>query len=104
MDLSHIYVHDGRLLRITEDTETDVLTLDVELPVSEWSEDLEAKRMVFEEVHDYQVHEALISGCPTILDISVLSKKGHWWQVRLDTNAGYREWYCSDFKLQPSKD
>lgn len=101
MDLSHIYVHDGQLLRVIEDTRDDTLTMEVELPVDSESDDFVPKFMVFENAYNYQVHEIPFSGNPTILDMKVIGQSGRWWRVRMDTNAGYREWYCTGFKILP---
>ena len=57
MDISNIYVHDGRLLRVIEDVERDTLTMEVELPLSPDSDDLVPRLLVFEDVHGYQVFD-----------------------------------------------
>jgi hypothetical protein len=35
-------------------------------------------------------------GCPVILDMHVVGEHGRWRRVRLDTNAGYRELFCTE--------
>jgi hypothetical protein len=99
MDISRIYVHDGRLLRVIEDTERDTLTMDVELPVNPDSDDLIPRLLVFDEVHGYRVFDGPFQGVPDILDMQVVGKQGRWWQVRIDTNAGYREFFCTGFTV-----
>jgi len=95
MDISTIYVHDGRLLRVVEDTERDTLTMEVELPKDEQSDDLVPRLLVFDDAYGYQVFEGPFEGCPAILDMQVVGEQGRWRRVRLDTNAGYREVYCT---------
>ena len=94
MDISSIYIHDGRLLRAIEDSETATLTMECELPVSEWSDDLVPKLLVFEDVYNYRVYEGAIHGCPTLLDIKVVGERDGRSTLRLDTTAGYRELDC----------
>ena len=99
MDLSGIYVHDGKILRVIEEPEHSRLTMQVELPVLEQSERLEPRLLVFEDVYGYQVVEGYINGCPTLLDLSVVGQEGRWSRVRLDTTVGYREILCSSVKV-----
>jgi hypothetical protein len=99
MDIDGIYVHDGRLLRVVEDTERDTLTMEVELPASEWAEELVPRSLVFEDVYGYQVSEGPFAGAPAILAMTIVGEEGRWRRVRLDTNAGYREFYCTAVKL-----
>lgn len=103
MDLSNLYVHDGRLLRVTEDTEQRTLTMEAMLPVSPMSDDLEPGCLVFEDIYGYQVFEGPISGTLTILDIKVVSKDGRWWLVRLETGAGHRQVFCKTVQLTRRK-
>ena len=99
MEITDIYVHDGRLLRIIEDTEQARLTMEVELPKDEWSDELVARRLVFDDAYGYQVFEIPFHGCPTILDIQIVGEQGRWRRVRLDTNAGYREVHCKGVRV-----
>ena len=99
MDLSGIYVHDGKLLRVIEEPEHSRLTMKDELPVLEQGERLEPRLLVFEDVYGYQVVEGYINGCPTLLDLSVVGHKGRWSRVRLETTVGYREILCSSVKV-----
>ena len=69
MEIPDIYVHDGRLLRVVEDTEQNTLTMEVELPRNESSNDLVPRLLVFEEAYGYQVFEGPFEGCPAILDM-----------------------------------
>jgi hypothetical protein len=103
MDLSHLYVHDGRLLRVTEDTEQRTLTMEAMLPVSPASDELEPGGLLFEDIYGYQVFEGPISGAPTLLDIKVVRNEGRWWLVRLDTGAGYRQVFCKTVQLTRRK-
>ena len=99
MKTSDICVHDGRLLRIVEDAERDTLTMEVELPDNPDSDELVPRLLVFNDVHGYQVFEGPFQGCPTILDMKVVGEQGRWQRVRLDTNAGYRELFCTGVRV-----
>ena len=95
MDLSSIYVHDGRLLRVIEDTEVDTLTMQVELPITPDSDALVPRILVFADAYGYQVMEGPFQGCPAILDMQIIAEQGRWRQVRIGTNAGYRTVFCT---------
>lgn len=95
MEISDIYVHDGKLLRVIEDAEQDKLKMAVMLPTSPTSDELVPRLLVFEEVYGYQIFEGRVSGCPVMLDLSIVEKSGRWSRVRIDTNHGYREFYCT---------
>jgi|ERR1043166_1241153 hypothetical protein len=94
MEISSIYIHDGRLLRVIEDAEAATLTMECELPANEWSEDLVPKLLVFEDVYNYHVCEGAIVGCPTLLDMEVVGERDGRNTLRLGTTAGYRELDC----------
>jgi hypothetical protein len=91
MDISSIYVHDGRLLRVIEDAELDNLTMEIELPVSPDRDALVPRLLVFDDVHGYQIFDGPFDGVPEILGIEVVGTQGRWTRLRIDTNAGYRE-------------
>jgi hypothetical protein len=99
MDISSIYVHDATLLRVIEDTEADTLTMDVMLPASPTSDDFVPRLLVFENVHGYQVFDGPFDGSPDILDMRVIGEHDGWQHVRIDTNAGYRQLYCTDVRV-----
>jgi hypothetical protein len=99
MDISTIYVHDGRLIRVVEEPEQARLTMEVELPVLPEEERFEPRLLVFEDVYGYQVAEGYINGCPTLLDLSVVGQEGRWSRVRLDTTVGHREILCASVRV-----
>jgi hypothetical protein len=102
VDVSGIYVHDGKLLRVIEDAQKETVTMDVLLPASPASDDLVPLLLIFEDVYGYQIFEGRVDGCPTILDLSVVEKLGtlgKWSRVRLDTNHGYRELCCTSVRV-----
>ena len=99
MEISDIYVHDGTLLRVVEDLEQEKIKMAVMLPSSPTSDELVPRLLVFEGVYWYQIFEGRIEGCPTLLDLSVIEKSEQWSRVRLDTNHGYRELYCTGVKI-----
>jgi len=55
MDISGIYIHDGRLLKVVEDAESATVTMWCELPASEWSDDLVPRLLIFDNVSNYLV-------------------------------------------------
>jgi len=99
MDISTIYIHDGRLLRVIEDAEATRLTMECELPASEWSDDLVPKLLVFDDVYNYRVCEGAMVGCPTLLDMEVVGERDGRTSLRLHTTAGYRELDCSAVRV-----
>ena len=102
MEISDIYVHDGTLLRVIEDTQKETVTMEVLLPADPMSDDLVPRLLVFSDVYGYQIFEGRQDGCPTILDLSVVEKLGNlgkWSRVRLDTNHGYRELCCTSVRV-----
>jgi len=102
VDVSDIYVHDGKLLRVIEDAVRETLTMDVMLPATEMGNELVPRLLVFSDVWGYQIFEGRVSGCPTILDLSVVERLGNlgkWSRVRLDTTHGYRELCCTSVKV-----
>jgi hypothetical protein len=99
MEISDIYVHDGKLLRVLEDAEQDKLKMVVMLPASPTSDELVPRMLVFEGVYGYQIFEGRVGGCLVMLDLSVVEKSGRWSRVRLDTNRGYREFYCTEGRV-----
>jgi len=99
MDISDIFVHDGKLLRVIEDVKQETVTMDVLLPASEWSSKLIPRLLVFSDVYGYQIFEGRVAGCPVILDLTVAESLGKSSRVRLDTNHGYRELCCTSVKV-----
>jgi hypothetical protein len=94
MDISTIYIHDGRLLRVSEDTKAATLTIECQLPVGDWSDDLVPRLLVFDDFSNYRICEGAIDGCPTLLDMKIVSERNGRTTLRLETTAGYRELDC----------
>ena len=99
VDLSSIHFHDTRILKVIEDTQSDVLTMEVNYPVDWNNNEFEKRRLVFENILNYQVHEIAFHGSPTILDAKVLQEESRRTRIRLETNAGHRDLSCSVVKL-----
>jgi hypothetical protein len=99
MDISSIYIHDGCLLRVIEDTKAATLTMGCELPVGDWSDDLVPTLLVFDDFSNYRICEGAIDGCPTLLDMKIVSERNGRVSLRLDTTAGYRELDCRAVRL-----
>ena len=95
-NLSTIHFHDTQILRVIEDCATDTLTMEVEYPV-DWENNVFEKRLlVFDDVYSYQVFEGPFQGQPTILDAEIVGGDG---RIRLNTNAGRRELYCTGVNI-----
>jgi len=73
--------------------------MEVELPVNPDSDELVPRLLVFDDVHGYKIFEGPFSGNPTILDMQLVGEQGRWRQVRIDTNAGYRELFCGGVRV-----
>ena len=99
MKISDIYVHDAQLHRVIEDIEADTLTMEVELPILERDEQQEPRLLVFDDAYNYQVFEQPWHGLVTILDMHIVGEQGRWHHVRIETNAGYRELFCTGVRV-----
>ena len=99
MDLSSIHFHDTRILRVTEDCGADTLTMEVEYPV-DWERNVfEIRRLIFEDVHNYQIFEGPFHGPPVILQAEIIGTEDRWSRLLLQTNAGRRELNCTEVRL-----
>ncbi|MCW5558853.1 MAG: hypothetical protein KIT22_13625 [Verrucomicrobiae bacterium] len=99
MNISDIYVHDAQLHRVIEDIETNTLTMEVELPILKRDEQQEPRLLVFDDAYNYQVFEQPWYGIVTILDMHIVGEQGRWHHVRIETNAGYRELFCTGVRV-----
>ena len=99
MNISSIYIHDGRLLRVIEEAEAATLTMECELPANEWSDDLVPRLLVFDGVSNYRVCEGAIVGCPTLLDMQIVGERDGRTSLRLDTTAGRRDLDCRAVRI-----
>ena len=99
MEISDIYVHDAQLHRVIEDVEANTVTLEVELPMLERNEEQEPRLLVFDDAYNYQVFEQPWDGLVTILDMHVIGEHGRSRRVRIETNAGYRELFCTGVRV-----
>jgi hypothetical protein len=99
MAIAEICVHDAQLHRVVEDIEADTLTMYVHLPLRERDEQQEPRLLVFDDAYNYQVFEQAWHGLVTILDMHVVGEQGRWQRVRIETNAGYRELFCTGVRV-----
>ena len=100
MSVDEIHWHDAVILGVSIDPEKATLRLKVDYPTNWEAAVYEHKEIVFSNAYGYQEHEGPFVGCPTILSASV-SPAGHFFLVRMETNAGYREVGCSAVGLSP---
>ena len=101
MNISDIHFHDTQILRVIEDTEGDILSMEVDYPVNWENNEFEPRTLVFADAYNYQVHEMPFWGSPMILEMEVLGKTDRWTHLRLRTNAGYRDVSCVSVELLP---
>ena len=99
MTLSDIHFHDSVLFRVIEDAEKHTLSLEVDYPVDWDNEVYERKHIVFTDVLDYQVHEGPFAGPPTLLEWSTAPHASGRVLVRLETDAGFRQFAFRDVSL-----
>ena len=100
MKISEIYVHDAQLHRVVEDIKADTLTLVVELPILERNEEQEPRLLIFDDAYNYKVFEQPWDGLVTILNMHIVGREGRWDHVRIETNAGFKELYCTGIRVR----
>ena len=100
MNFEQIYVHDGTLKNVIENTKERKMTLLVDLPRDEWNEDLIPKRIIFYDVLNYSVHEGPDHRERTLLDLQIVGVAESRQKIRMETTSGYREWEASAFEVQ----
>ena len=91
MKLEDIHFHDSVIHRVSENPEEDSLSFEVDYPVDWENEVYERKIIKFSNVLNYLVNECPFAGKPTILDWSIVGNENDRDIVRLETNAGYRQ-------------
>jgi len=100
VDLSSIHFHDTKILKVIEDTENDLLTMEVIYPVDWDNNEFEKRKLIFENVLNYQVNEIDFRGSPTILGPEILTQDERRTRIRLETTAGHRDLSCSAIRLE----
>jgi hypothetical protein len=95
--------HDSQILEVLLKPEKNILLLKLLYPTSYENGGVFEERIAsFKDYCAYQEHEGLFFGSPSILNLSVHhdseSELSIW---RFDTNAGYRQFKCREFSLEP---
>jgi hypothetical protein len=72
---------------------------EVDYPTNWEANVFERRWIVFDDVLDYRVCEGPFQGSPTILDVQITSTIEDRCQLRIETNAGFRELTCSHVRL-----
>lgn len=99
MDLSAIHFHDAIILKVVENTAEDTLTFEVDYPTN-WDDNIFERRwLTFGDVLDYRVSEGPFHGSPTILNVQADETVEGLYHLRIDTNAGFRQFSCSKVSL-----
>jgi len=96
MNLCEIPWHDSLILNVKIVPERDLLEMRLLYPEEARHQTFAEHTIVFEDAYGYKEFEGPFQGSPTILDISVVGQHDRWSQLRIDTNAGYREVFCCD--------
>ena len=104
MTTTDIFVHDSKLISVSENSDTDQYRFLLLWP-KDWENNVFAEAvLIFENVLNYQVHEGPFSGSPTILSMHEADSVESYGMVRktmrLETTAGYRTFLYSDFRLE----
>jgi hypothetical protein len=97
--LSDLHLHDVVLHRVIENTVDDTLSFEVDYPV-DWDRNaFERRVIIFTDVLGYEVHEIPFAGSPTLLDWSLQGRESGRDVVRIETNAGYRQFAFKQVSL-----
>lgn len=91
MKLDDIHFHDAIIRRVTENTEEDSLSFEVDYPVDWEKNTYEQRVIIFWDVLNYEVHEGPFAGPPTLLGWSIVGTSNDREIVRLETSAGHRQ-------------
>lgn len=96
-----IFWHDSLILSVRITPEKDLIEMRLLYP-EEWQSNSYAERtVVFENAYGYKEFEGPFEGSPTILSVTVVGTHDRWSQLRIETNAGYREVFCVAAYLKP---
>ncbi len=99
MKLTDIHFHDSVVYRVTESTEENSLSFEVDYPI-DWDKGIYERKVIkFMDVLDYEVHEGPFVGPPTFLEWSIVGVDNGREVVRLETNAGYRQLAFKEVEL-----
>ena len=95
-----IHWHDTLILSVRITPEKDLIEMRLLYPEG-WRADSYAERfVVFENAYGYKEFEGPFEGSPAILSVAVVGKHDRWSQLRIETNAGYREVFCEGVYLK----
>ncbi|TXT31024.1 MAG: hypothetical protein FD131_1269 [Rhodocyclaceae bacterium] len=84
--------HDSLILSVSINTEADKIEMLVLLPDEAGSE----QTIAFKNAYGYKEFEGPFQGSPVILSVSAAEQNEQWSKVTIETNAGYRELFCSE--------
>ncbi len=97
--LSDLHLHDAVLHRVIESTVDDSLSFEVDYPV-DWERGVfEPRVIIFTDVLGYEVHEGPFTGAPTLLEWTLQGHENGRDVIRIETNAGYRQFACKSVRL-----
>jgi len=99
MKPSELYIHDAQLIKVIDDSISKELIFEVMLPLIELNEKQYPKRLVFSDAYNYQVFEQAWEGAISLLSIEIIGNDGWRDRVRIDTNAGYRTFFCDNLSV-----
>lgn len=95
-----IHWHDSLVLSVRITPEKGLIEMRLLYP-EDWQSDCYAERtVVFENAYGYKEFEGPFEGSPAILSVAVVATHDRWSQLRIETNAGYREVFCGGVYLR----
>lgn len=95
-----IHWHDSLILSVRITPEKDLIEMRLLYP-EEWRSNSYAERtVIFDNAYGYKEFEGPLEGSPTILSVAVVATHDRWSQLRIETNAGYREVFFVDAYLK----
>jgi hypothetical protein len=95
-----IHWHDSLILGVRITPEKDRIEMKLLYPENWRSNSFAERTVVFENAYGYKEFEGPFEGSPTILSAEVVARHERWSQVRIETNAGYREVFCEAVSLK----
>ena len=94
----NLFWHDSLILSVSINAEADQIEMRVLLPDEAGSE----QTISFKNAHGYKEFEGPFQGAPAILSVSAVEQNEQRSKVTIETNAGYRELFCSEISASGS--
>lgn len=92
----NLFWHDSLILSVNINAEVDRIEMLVLRPDEAGSEQM----ITFKNAYGYKEFEGPFQGSPAILSVSADEHDEQWSKVTIETNAGYRELFCSEISAR----